>query len=182
MTWCNKFGIHYLFNVVPISLLLILIPCIILYEHSCLYLLQCIWLRCIRSYTEDLSHRFLANRWLVHNWFMGLGNLLEVVVHHILIGGMAGFGYRDGFPMLSALVCVWFTHWTWPTVSHDLRLSSSHDLTKLLHCVVSQHWDNIKFVLKLAMTLIYGWDYKMIVYSLWIGSLLMKASSNRYSQ
>ena len=68
---------------------------------------------------------------------MGLSNLLEVVVHHLLIGGMVGFGYRDGFPMVSALVCM-VTHWTKPIVSHDFRLSSSHDLTKLLHCVASQ--------------------------------------------
>ena len=34
-------------------------------------------------------------------------------------------------------VCM-VTHWTRPTMSHDLRLSNSHDLTKLLHCVVSQ--------------------------------------------
>ena len=68
---------------------------------------------------------------------MVLGDPLEVVVHHFLFGGMTGFGYRDEFPMVSALVCM-ITHWTGPTVSHDLRLSSSHDLTKLLHCVVSQ--------------------------------------------
>ena len=68
---------------------------------------------------------------------MGLGNPLEVIVHHLLIGGMASLGYRDGFPMLSALVCM-VTHWTGPMVSHDLRLSSIHDLTKLLHCVISQ--------------------------------------------
>ena len=37
---------------------------------------------------------------------MGIGNLLEVVVHHLLIGGMASLGYRDGFPMVSALVCM----------------------------------------------------------------------------
>ena len=30
---------------------------------------------------------------------MGLGNPLEVVVHHLLIGGMVGLGYRDEFPM-----------------------------------------------------------------------------------
>ena len=42
---------------------------------------------------------------------MGLGNPLEVVVHHILIGGMVGIGYRDGFPMVSALMCM-VTHWT----------------------------------------------------------------------
>ena len=38
---------------------------------------------------------------------MGLGNPIDVVVHHILIGGMASLGYRDGFLMVSALVCVW---------------------------------------------------------------------------
>ena len=68
---------------------------------------------------------------------MGLGNPLEVVVHHLLIGGMTDLSYQDGFPMVSALVCM-VTHWIGPTVSHDLRLSISHDLNKLLHCVVSQ--------------------------------------------
>ena len=106
MTWCNKFKNHYLFIDVPISLLSILIPCIILYEHSYLHLLHYTWLRCIRSCTEDLSHGFLENRWLVHSWFLGLVNPLEVVVHHLLIGKMDGLGYWNGFPMVSALVCV----------------------------------------------------------------------------
>ena len=66
MTWCNKFGIHYLFNDVVVSLLSI-ITCIILYEHFCLHILHFTWLRCIRSCIEDLSHGFLVNRWLVHN-------------------------------------------------------------------------------------------------------------------
>ena len=162
MTWCNKIGIHYLFNDVLVSPLSILIPCIMLYKHYCLHFLHCMWLRYIRSYTKDLSHGFLANRWLVHNRFMGLGNPLEVVVHHLLIGWITGFGYRDGFPMVSVLVCM-VIHWTWPTVIHDLRLSSSHDLTNLLHCVVSQPLENIEFVLKLATTLIYKWDRKLRV-------------------
>ena len=68
---------------------------------------------------------------------MGLGNPLEVVVHHLPIRGMVGLGYQDGFPMVSALVCM-VTHWTRLMVSHDLRLSSSHDFTKLLYYVVSQ--------------------------------------------
>ena len=136
MTWCNKFGIHYLFNDVPILVLFILIPCMILYEHSCLYLFHCTWFRCIRSCTKNLSHGFFTNRWLVHNRFIGLGNPLEVVVHHLLIWGMAGLGYQDGFPMVSALVCM-VTYWTRPTMNHDWRLSSSHDLVKRLHCVVS---------------------------------------------
>ena len=68
---------------------------------------------------------------------MDLGNPLEVVVHHLLIGGMTGLSYQNEFPMVSALVCM-VTHWIGPTMSHDLRLSSSHDFTKLLHCVVSK--------------------------------------------
>ena len=126
MTWCNKFGIHYLSNDVPVSLLPILIPCVILYEHSCLHILHCTWIRCIRNCTEDLSHGFLANRWLVHSWFMNLSNPLKVVVHHLLIGRMTNLSYWDEFPMVSALVCM-VAHWTGPMMSYDLRLSSSHD-------------------------------------------------------
>ena len=37
---------------------------------------------------------------------MDLGNLVETVVHHLLIGGMTCFGRRDGFSMVSALVYV----------------------------------------------------------------------------
>ena len=41
------------------------------------------------------------------------------------------------FVVVSVLVCM-NAHWTRPMVSYDLRLSSSHDFTKLLHYVVSQ--------------------------------------------
>ena len=143
MTWCNKFGIHYLFNDVLVLLLFILIPCIILCEHYCLRLLHCTWLRWIRSCIEDLSHGFLENRWFVHSQFMGLGNPLEAVVHHLVIGGMTCLGYWDGFPMVNALVCM-VAHWTWSMINYDLRLSSSHDSTKLFHCIVSQPWENIE--------------------------------------
>ena len=68
---------------------------------------------------------------------MGLGNPLEVVVYYLLIGRMIGLSYQDRFLMVSALVCM-VTHWTGPMVIHDLRLSSSHDITKLLHRVVFQ--------------------------------------------
>ena len=137
MTWGNKFGTHYLFNDVSISLLSILIPCIILYENSCLHLLHCTWIRCIRICIEDLSHGFLVNKWLVHSRFMGLSNPLEVVAHHLLIGRMTSLGYCDKFPIVSALVCM-VAYWTGPMASCDLRLSSSHDSTKLLHCIVFQ--------------------------------------------
>ena len=128
MTWCNKFGIHYLFDNILILLLSILISCMVLYEHYCLHLLHYTWLKCIRSYTKDLNYEFFfANRWLFHNWFISLDNPLEVIVHHLLIGGMTGFGNQDGFPMVSALLCI-VTHWIGTTVIHDLRLSSSHHL------------------------------------------------------
>ena len=47
---------------------------------------------------------------------MGLGNPLAVVVHYLLIKGITGLGYQDGFPMVSALVYVWLhigqnLHW-----------------------------------------------------------------------
>ena len=63
---------------------------------------------------------------------MNLGNLFEGVVHYLLIGGMTSIGSWDRFSMVSALMCM-VIHWTRPTMSHELRLSSSHDLTKLLY-------------------------------------------------
>ena len=111
---------------------------------------------------------------------MGLDNSLEAVVHHLLIGGMTSLGYWDEFPMVSALVCM-VAYWTKPMVSYDLRLSSSHDLTKLFHCVVSQPWENIEHVIKLVVVLTYEWDHKLIIYFLWIRSLLMEVDSNKYS-
>ena len=125
MAWCNEFGIHDLFNNVLVSLLSILIPCIILYEHSCLHLLYCTWLRFIRICIEDLSHWFLANRWLVHSRFIGLGNPLKTVVHHLLIGGMASFGYWDGFPMVSVLVYVMHTRQDLQRIKH--KAINCHD-------------------------------------------------------
>ena len=54
-----------------------------------------------------------------------------------LIRGIPDFDHRDEFPMVSALVDM-VTHWTRPTMSHDIiRLSVSHNFTKLLRCVVS---------------------------------------------
>ena len=47
-------------------------------------------------------------------------------------------------------------------VSHDIRLSSYHNYTKPLHCVVSQHWENIELVLKLAVTLAFPMDWVSI--------------------
>ena len=41
-------------------------------------------------------------------------------------------------------------------MNRDIRLSSSHEFTKLLYCVVSQPSENIKLVSKLTMILTYG--------------------------
>ena len=41
-------------------------------------------------------------------------------------------------------------------MSHDIRLSSSHNFTKLLYYIASQPWENTELVIKLAMTLNYG--------------------------
>ena len=67
---------------------------------------------------------------------MGLGNPIEIVVHHLLIRGMVGLGCQDRFPLVSELVCM-VAHWIELMVSYDLRLSSSHNFTNLLHCVIS---------------------------------------------
>ena len=53
---------------------------------------------------------------------MDLGNLVEIVVHYLLIGGMTCLDHRDGFPMVSALVCT-IIYWKRPIVNHNLKLS-----------------------------------------------------------
>ena len=98
MTWCKKFGIHYLFNYILVSLLSILYWYIIPCKHSSLHLLHSMWLE------------FLAIRWLIHNQFMGLSNQLKVVVDHLLIGGMVermiGLGYCRPFVHLVHVIGV----------------------------------------------------------------------------
>ena len=143
------------------------------------HLLHCTWLRCIRSYTENPSHVFLASRWFFHNRFIELGNLFKVVVHHFLIRLLVSLGHRDGVPMVNALIFM-VRHWIGSMMSHDIRLSGSHDFIKLINFIVSQLWDNIEFVQKLTMTLTYRWNRNMIIYFLWIRLLLMKVDNNRY--
>ena len=110
----------------------------IYYKHSCMHHLHCTWLGCIRSYTEDLSDEFFASWWVVHSYFMDLGNPFEVVIHYLLIGGMiclshqhefvvcyliiGGMTYlshRDRVPKVSILMCM-VTHWTKSMPSHDI--------------------------------------------------------------
>ena len=157
--------------------------CHALYLMSILvwHFLHCKRLRCIRSCTKYPSYGFLENKWFVQSRFMDLGNLFEVIVHYLLIRGMTGLGHHNRVPMISTLVYT-ATHKTRPTMSHDMRLLNSYDFTMLLSCIIPQSWKNIELVPKLVMTLTYGWDFKVIICSLWIRSLLMKFWNNRYSQ
>ena len=52
---------------------------------------------------------------------MDLGNLVETIVHCLLIGEMTCISLRDGFSMVSALVCM-VTYWTGLMVNRNIRL------------------------------------------------------------
>lgn len=67
---------------------------------------------------------------------------------------MDGFSHQAEFFMVDVLVYM-VIHWTKPKASHNVKLSNNHDFTKLFHCIVSQHWENIEFVPKLLITLTY---------------------------
>ena len=60
-------------------------------------------------------------------------------------------------------------------------LSSNYDFIKLLFYIDSQTRENIKLVLRSLIVLTYGWNLKVVRYSLYIGSLLIKVSDNNYS-
>ena len=64
---------------------------------------------------------------------MNLGIPYEIVVHYHWTRGMTGFDHQDGFPMMSALVCM-VTHWIGPMVNHDINywVVMSHQAT-ILH-------------------------------------------------
>ena len=67
---------------------------------------------------------------------MDLGNPFKVIVHYLLIRWMISLGRRDRFPMVSTSMCI-ITYWIEPMVSYDIKLLGSHDLTKMLYCMVS---------------------------------------------
>ena len=67
---------------------------------------------------------------------MDLSNPFEVVLHHLLIGGMTDLGHWDEVLIISALVCT-VSCWARLTMSHDIRLLSSHDIIKMLYYIVS---------------------------------------------
>ena len=50
-------------------------------------------------------------------------------------------------------------------------------ISALIYCMGSQPWENIEL-----MALTNGWDPKVVIYFLQIGSLLIKVGSNKYSQ
>ena len=78
---------------------------------------------------------------------MDLGNLVEIVVHYLLIGGMTYLDCRDEFLMVSALVYVMH-------IRQDLQwiMTQGYQLswfTKLLYYVDPQPWEDIELVKKL---------------------------------
>ena len=85
---------------------------------------------------------------------MDLSNTFESVVHYRLIERMTDFSYWDRVSIVSALLCMvhllnmtYGKSWQW--------LSGSHDITKMLHHMVFQPWENIELVLKSVVTLTY---------------------------
>ena len=112
---------------------------------------------------------------------MTLDNLVKIVVYYFLIKEMTYLDRWDKFSIVSALVCI-VTHWARSTVNQDIRLSDCHDSPN--YYVV---WTlNFERILNLwwnqHITLTYGWNPKVVIYFLWIRSLLVEASNNRYSQ
>ena len=83
---------------------------------------------------------------------MDLGNPLKVAPYYLLIKEMISLRYQDEVSMVSTLVPT-FTHWIKPAMSHGIKLSSSHDFTKLLDSIVFQPWENIEFVPKFVIAL-----------------------------
>ena len=50
---------------------------------------------------------------------------------------MTGLGHHDEFPIMSTLVCI-VTYQIESIMSHNVKLSSSHDFTKMFHYIVPQ--------------------------------------------
>ena len=121
-----------------------------------LHLLHCIWHGCIKSCIEDSSHRFFTCWWFVHNQFVDLGNLFKVVTQYLLVEWMTSLGHRDRVPIVSRLLCM-VMYWVRLTMSHDIRLLSSHNFIKLLWCIIFQPWENVELIPKLVATFNYEW-------------------------
>ena len=119
----------------------------------------CVWKKKIQSVLVDCQH--------------GIGGTLRV--KPLTWGHEPNFGSPEIWVMT-------VTHWIRPIMSYDIKLLGNHDFTKLLCCIVSQSWMNIEFVLKLVVSLTYRWYLKVIIYSLWIRSLLIEVDNNKYSQ
>ena len=117
MIWCNKLRFIYKF----IYLCFLWFPFIISYAligHLKIHA----YITCIVHDWDALGVAYKYNVQVVHSWFMDLGNPEKTIVHYLLIEGMTCFGRQNGFPMMSALVCI-VIHWTEPMMNHNVRLS-----------------------------------------------------------
>ena len=93
---------------------------------------------------------------------------------------MIGIDHQVEYLIISVLVHM-ITHWIGPMTSHDVRLLGSYDLTELLYFMLCQSWENTKFMLKIVVTLTYKWDVKVVIYSLWIESMLIEVDNHTHS-
>ena len=91
-------------------------------KHTHSYLLHCTWLMCIRSCIEATSHGFLVSRYVIHNQFMDLGNLVKTVI--ILPPNWKDdLSWSSGWVSHGKCTNVCDAHWTRTIVNHDIRLS-----------------------------------------------------------
>ena len=98
---------------------------------------------------------------------MDLGNLVKIVVHHLLIEGMTCLDRWDGFPMVSTQTYVMHTGQDlWWIMTQDYKLSW---FTKLLYCMDSQPWRILSQCQNQQETLTYRWNLKVVIYAYGLG-------------
>ena len=76
---------------------------------------------------------------------MYLSNLVETVVHLLLIGGMTCLEHWNEFLMVSVVVYVMHTRQTYGESWRKISLSW---FAKLLYCMNPQPWEDIEFLLR----------------------------------
>ena len=143
MTWCNKHvNFYYLFNKVPILLSSVLFHALYLVSTLvCIFCIIC-GLGALGVAREIQIIGSLQNEWLGHNQFMGLGNPLEAIVHHLLIGGMTSLSYQDEFPMYDFILNMNYGE-SWRMA---IKLSWLHHRATSLYCLstLREYWVCVK--------------------------------------
>ena len=94
-----------------------------------------------------MENQSLINWWVIHNQFMGLGNLFKVAMHYFLIRMITCLKPWDEFLMMSALVYM-IIYWTWFIMNRDISywvvmISQSYYVawTFNLERILNESWD-----------------------------------------